>query len=314
MPSYDEYMTQIAQRRQEVGQRIAGMPQFQTSLSEAVYGKEKGLPSMREQMSGKIAALYDTDKRLAESYSRPGTDMYIEDPYQRRKVISAQHKQELQEIQSLQNMIANRQDVLGSAIDKGLEIYKAGVDAQKFEYEGLMDELGMKLKIDAARRAVASRVKKGTPLSELDRQLRTYITEGTVVPEGREVYTDADTGEQYYRHEMFTDINPEIYNVMTREEDIEAGDVFRSTYFGFPTATEALEEQAATTKAQATISQGEAQAALEDFSGWLAGQPTEGQWAEDIVAANLANNPDLALYGDEMVDIAIRHGFPSREL
>jgi hypothetical protein len=163
MATYDEYLAQISQARTDIGQRIAGMPQFSTNLSEQVYGKEGALPSLRTQASEKVRALYDTDKRMADRYANPASEMYMKDPYARRKLTSAQHQQGMTEIQNLNNMIANRQDVLGSAIEKGLEIYKAGIDAQKFEYQGLMDELNMKMKIDSARASSSGAAAKKYP-------------------------------------------------------------------------------------------------------------------------------------------------------
>ena len=168
MPTYDSYMSQIAQARQDVGQRIAGMPQFQTNLSEAVYGKEQALPSLRTQASDKVKALYDLDKRAADRYANPTSNMFIKDPYAREKLMSTQHQNELGGIQDLNNLIAQRQDVLGNAMQKGLDIYKAGIDAQKFEYQSIMDELDAKIKIDAAKRAGASSgTKKGPYYTDL---------------------------------------------------------------------------------------------------------------------------------------------------
>lgn len=155
--NYNDYMTQIAQSRQDVGQRIAGLPQFQTDLSTAVYGADKSLPSLRGQVGDKIQALYDVDKRAAERYSSPESNMFIRNPYEREKLMGQQHQAEMGSIGGLQEMIAKRQDVLGSAMGKGLDIYKAGIDAQKFEYQSLMDELNMSMKIDAAKRAGASK-------------------------------------------------------------------------------------------------------------------------------------------------------------
>ena len=159
--AYDDYMAQIAQSRQDVGQRIAGLPEFETSLREKVYGTEQALPSLRSQVSDKIRQLYDADKRAADVYSARTSPLYIRDPYEWEKLISSQHQAELGEIQDLQKLIGQRQDVLGSGIEKGLQIYQAGIDAAKWQHSSLLDELNAAMKIDAARRA-AGRAGTGT--------------------------------------------------------------------------------------------------------------------------------------------------------
>jgi hypothetical protein len=140
--AFDDYMTQIAQARQDVGQRIAGIPKFETDLRTEVYGQEQAIPSLRNQISDKIRGLYDADKRAADVYANTQSPMYIRDPYQREKYLSTQHQAELGSIQGLQNLLAGRQDVLGNAIDKGLQIYQAGLEASKWQHGALLDELG----------------------------------------------------------------------------------------------------------------------------------------------------------------------------
>ena len=185
MPSYDEYMAQISQSRQDVGQRIAGLPQFQTDLSTAVYGADKSLPSLRGQVSDKIQALYDVDTRAAERYQNPTSEMFIRNPYEREKIMGQQHQQEMGTIGGLQGMISQRQDVLGNAMTKGLDIYKAGIDAQKFEYQSLMDELNMSMKIDAAKRAGARKSSTTPTYTEIVTQANQFApqTPGTQIGE-----------------------------------------------------------------------------------------------------------------------------------
>jgi len=163
MATYDDYMAQISQARQDLGQRIAGLPQFQTNLSEEVYGREQALPSLRSQVSDQIKALYDVDVRAADRYANPQSEMFIRNPYNREKIMSQQHQGGLGQIQDLQNLIAQRQDVLGNAMEKGLEIYKAGLEAQKFNYQSLLDELDAQMKIDAAKRSAAGSARKTSP-------------------------------------------------------------------------------------------------------------------------------------------------------
>ena len=159
--TYGNYMAQISQARTDVGQRIAGLPQFETDLREEVYGKEQAIPSLRGQISDKIQGLYDADKRNADVYANRQSPMYMRDPYEREKYISGQHKQELGSLQGLQDLLAGRQDKLGSAIEKGLQIYQAGVDASKFQHSSLLDELNASISIQKARSSGAGTASVG---------------------------------------------------------------------------------------------------------------------------------------------------------
>ena len=167
--TYSNYMSQISQARSDVGQRIAGLPQFETDLRTEVYGKEQAVPALREQISSKIRGLYDADKRNADVYANRQSPMYMRDPYAREKYISGQHQQELGSLQGLQNMLAGRQDQIGGAIEKGLQIYQAGVDAAKFQHSSLLDELNAGIAVQKARSSGTSTPKY--KYSELVRQL-----------------------------------------------------------------------------------------------------------------------------------------------
>jgi|WetSurSiteA1Bulk_404760.scaffolds.fasta_scaffold18764_2 hypothetical protein len=198
--AYEDYLAQIAQNRTDVGQRIANLPQFETNLREQVFGADQSIPSLRTQISSKVNALYDVDKRMADVYSNPNNPMYIRDPYQRDKYASTQHQAELGTIGDLQNMLGSRQDILGNAIDKGMKIYQAGIDAAKFEQESLLSELDAAIKVAAAKRAGSG---TATPKYRYSELVRNLMTAGNFDPKN---YPNIRTDEKFL---SYLEANPE---------------------------------------------------------------------------------------------------------
>ena len=243
---YGDYMTQIAQARQDVGQRIAGLPQFETDLRTRVYGEEQAIPSLRGQIGTKIQELYDADKRAADVYANPQSPMYMRDPYQREKTITQQHRQELGSLQALQNMLAGRQDVLGSAIDKGLQIYKAGIEASQWQHGALLDELSSSLAISKARGAGGGGA--GTSglgytdwFESMGKQPEVTTTDPNQIVSnetGIRWMFDEATGTMQPADYPGFKYDPTLYNMLNqpgmRETDVQYGEAYGAGYTAFP--------------------------------------------------------------------------------
>lgn len=114
---------------------ISGLPAVNQALRSALYEREKTLPALESDYEGKIQELYTADKRYAERYANPESEMYLEDPMQRQALVSGQKADVRGELGSILNLIQQRSQVLGSALDKGMELYKYGLEAQKAELE-----------------------------------------------------------------------------------------------------------------------------------------------------------------------------------
>lgn len=116
-------------------QGLSGIPAVTAAMRKSLAEREKTLPGLEQENETKIQELYTADKRLAERYSQPGGEMYIENPNERQALISGQKADIRGELGNILNLIQSRSQVLGNAMDKGLEMYKAGLEAQKFELE-----------------------------------------------------------------------------------------------------------------------------------------------------------------------------------
>lgn len=118
-----------------VSQGYSGLPGIESALRSSLYEREKVLPALEVENENKIKELYTADKRYAERYATPGGEMYIEDPMARRGLIAGQKADIRGELGGILNLIQQRSQTLGNAIDKGMELYKYGLEAQKLELD-----------------------------------------------------------------------------------------------------------------------------------------------------------------------------------
>lgn len=126
----------ISSLTQAVSQGYSGLPGVTDALRKSLYEREKTLPALEVENENKIKELYTADKRYAETYGNKDNPMYIEDPMARQALVSGQKADIRGELGNILNLIQQRSQTLGNAMDKGLELYKYGLEAQKLELEG----------------------------------------------------------------------------------------------------------------------------------------------------------------------------------
>lgn len=195
--NFQDYLNRISQARQEYGQRVAEAPKVAEDLRKMIYGGETGLPALRQQRMGKVQELWEHDRRLAERYANPASEVYLEDPYARERARAMQAQATIGEIGGLEQMIAQREDVLGDMLERGLRVFEAGTRAKQIEYQGLIDELNAAIKIQDTitkqqeRKAAASRQAQPVDLQNLYNAIlqvrggyeeRANVREGTIPP------------------------------------------------------------------------------------------------------------------------------------
>lgn len=116
-----------------ISKGVGGLPAINEALRKALFEREKTLPGLEKDLEGKIQELYSADKGMAERYAKPGEEMYIEDPMARQALVSGQKADIRGEYGEILNLIQSRSQVLGNALEKGTELYKAGIAAQELE-------------------------------------------------------------------------------------------------------------------------------------------------------------------------------------
>jgi hypothetical protein len=120
---------------QAVSSGTSGLPGITDALRTQLYQREKTLPGLEKQNESKIQELYAADKNMAQTYGNPNSNMYIENPMQRQAIVSGQKTDIRGELGNILNLIQSRQQTMGNAIDKGMELYKMGLEAQKLELD-----------------------------------------------------------------------------------------------------------------------------------------------------------------------------------
>lgn len=150
----------------------AGLPGVTEALRKSLYSREQVLPGLEGEAQNKMTELFRADQDLQGRYGDPNSPMYIENPSARQGAVSGYKADIRGQYGDVFNMINSRSRVLGNALDKGIQLYQAGLAAQEAEL-GLAEsswERAMKkeqLKIqqsqeDRAKKEFDYKLKSGT--------------------------------------------------------------------------------------------------------------------------------------------------------
>jgi len=142
--SPEEIQKLLIQKQQDMGQRAAAPPM---NLNTAT---DPELQSYRGQHAAKIQELYEADKRLADRYANPESEVYLNDPYAREKARATQSQATAGEITDIMSKISERKSYLEDSYEKGLKIWQLGLEAQKQEFAALNDIFGNAMKMKEA--------------------------------------------------------------------------------------------------------------------------------------------------------------------
>lgn len=141
-------MQQMSQKRQEIGQRYAEIPDIESKTRESLFGNDQVLKGLQGNETSKIQELYGHDKVLADRYANPQSEGYLEDPYAREKARAMRFQGTAGELSDIQNQIQTRRDVIGDALERAMKLINYGLEAKKLEMEGLKDEFDKKMQLD----------------------------------------------------------------------------------------------------------------------------------------------------------------------
>lgn len=145
---YAALLEQMKGKSQDLSKYTMDIPNIQKTLREDLYGNDNVIDSLRSNEADKIKELYQHDQNLADRYANPSSEGYIEDPYVRAKATAQRSQATAGELGTLQNQIAKRSDVLGSALEKAMQLLNYGLEAKKLEYAGIQDEFDNKMKLE----------------------------------------------------------------------------------------------------------------------------------------------------------------------
>lgn len=143
MTSYQDIQNQLAQKAQSFGTRTADLPKAPDTANDPT------LTALRGQHADKVAQLFKYDTERAQVTYNPGeapgphvegytppTDRII-DPMIGARAASNQTQATAIELGDIMTQIAQRKDLLADTYQKGLDVYNAGIEAQKLEFDAL---------------------------------------------------------------------------------------------------------------------------------------------------------------------------------
>lgn len=145
---YNALLQQMGQKRQEIGQRYAELPNIEQKTRESLFGNDQVLKGLQGNETSKIQELYGHDKVLADRYANPESEGYLADPYAREKARAMRFQGTAGELSDVQNQIQTRRDVIGDALERAMKLINYGLEAKKLEMEGLKDEFDKKMQLD----------------------------------------------------------------------------------------------------------------------------------------------------------------------
>lgn len=163
MASYQDIQTELAKVRQDYGQRVANYPQFEKDLRQKVYGSDKVLPTLRQTRDDAISQLWDVDKRMAQKYANPDSNLFIKDPYKREQLASGEHQSVLKAVTGTDRAVEERSKTLDDILERGVKIFELGLTAKEKEQNMLMDELNAQLSIDKQKSSTAGNIENILP-------------------------------------------------------------------------------------------------------------------------------------------------------
>ena len=135
----------MREKSKAIGEYSAKAPQTEADLRSSLFGSDQTLGSLRENEADKIKELYNHDKTIASNYQPP--EGFLEDPGAKAQFGSDVIARQGGELADIQKGIANRRDVLGESLEKGLKIFLMGLDALKYEQSGLQDQFNNEIKL-----------------------------------------------------------------------------------------------------------------------------------------------------------------------
>lgn len=131
-------------------------PQAGANIANAVLAQDTVVGPTSDQRAALVQQLAQHDETYSKQYADPTSSAYMLDPMARERAISAAEAPMYGAIDKSNAMIQSRNSVLGDAVTRGKEIYQAGVDALKSEYEFINNQAAMQQNNDQFKTKTAA--------------------------------------------------------------------------------------------------------------------------------------------------------------
>jgi len=120
---------------------INGAPQVKTAMGESLAQTEGAIPVLASKRSSLIEELFKHDQNFAQKYATPDSPTYVENPVAREQGLQSATAATWGGISGLGTQISSRQKLIGDALDRGMSLYNAGVQAKQIELDTLQKQL-----------------------------------------------------------------------------------------------------------------------------------------------------------------------------
>jgi hypothetical protein len=139
---YNALTNLLGQKRQELGQRIADMPNVEANVRADMFGSDNVTKNLNTQEQSSIDQLFSYDQQVAQQYQQnPGLSATpggrILDPYARELAKANREKSAATSLTDIRQKQQTRRDVIGESLANALKIAQAALDAKKAELEQL---------------------------------------------------------------------------------------------------------------------------------------------------------------------------------
>lgn len=143
--TYTDPRGPIFSRIQDLSSKVAtdvkNAPVQQQQMGEQLMQNEGVLGSLSGERGKLVQQLLNADVALAEKYARPESPTYIEDPMARQRGVTGMKSALWGGLADVDALLSARKEVLGDAMEKGMQIYNAGIQATQLERDDAWKQL-----------------------------------------------------------------------------------------------------------------------------------------------------------------------------
>jgi len=134
-------MKRIQDLTGKVTSEIQGAPAARQQMGEATLQQEGVVPPLAQERGALIQQLFEADKKMAQRYGTTGAPTYIANPLERERAMTENTAPLYGALANVNTLIGARSQVLGDAMERGMQIYQAGLEAKKLELESLYKQM-----------------------------------------------------------------------------------------------------------------------------------------------------------------------------
>ena len=134
---YEAINRQLTQKREDLGQRIAKMPEMESNLRESMFGNDAVTNTLNTQERSKIDELFSHDQTVAAQYQTPPQQGQILDPYIRELQLTNRYRGTAGDLTKIRQGQQTRRDVIGDSLQNALKLAQQSLEMKKMELDSL---------------------------------------------------------------------------------------------------------------------------------------------------------------------------------